>query len=381
VTAILHHRSAAQEPRDRGRELGAALEERIVATADVYRRLFGLRSAACGTDIVQMGAEAMEAITSWAPALGEEIEGIAAGCGLKVEVIAALNARTELLAAYGHAGHECSTAGCTARAAAAGRTVAGQTWDWLSELRDLWFVWTIEHPGGRVVHTLTEPGIVGKIGVSTGGVSVLLNILKHARDGRPIGTPVHVAARRVLDEAGSVDEALAILRSASPSASSCLTVADAELVVSAEVSPAGLGVVEPDAAGMLAHTNHFLTAPARDGDCEPGAYPDTLARLDAVRGAQAAREPGTLGADDLVAMLAAHGCGDDRVCMHPAADARFGESWETLATVVADPGAARLVVTRGGPRHTASAGRWDSADSTTAAPARHAASRHGVAAS
>ncbi len=63
----------------------------------------------------------------------------------------------------------------------------------------------IEHPDGQVVRTLTEYGIVGKLGVSRRGLGLLLNILHHEGDGRGIGVPVHVVARRVLDEARDLD--------------------------------------------------------------------------------------------------------------------------------------------------------------------------------
>ncbi len=296
--------------------------------------------------------------------------------------MAALNARTEILAAHGHVrAAECSTAACTADAAAGGRALAAQTWDWLPELADLWFVWTIEHPDGRVVHTLTEPGIVGKIGVSAAGVGVLLNILRHDRDGAPIGTPVHVACRRVLDEATTFEEALALLRSMRPSASSCLTVADAVTAACAEVSPAGLGLHLPDDRGLVAHTNHFLAEPGRDGDLEAATYPDTVARLEAVERALERAEPGAVADDTLVGVLCAHGCGDEHVCLHAVPDAPFGDAWATLATVVCDPGRGRLRVAAGGPRHLAASAGWDSVDSTTAAPARHSDSRQGSAAS
>jgi isopenicillin-N N-acyltransferase-like protein len=361
VDAILHHRSAPQSPADRGRELGRALEDRIVATADFYRRLVALRAGTCGTDMTRLGGQAMESIGAWAPALADEIEGIAAGCGLQTEVVAALNARTELLASSGHPAAECSTAACTAAAAADGSAIAAQTWDWLADIGPLWFVWTIEHEDGRVVHTLTEPGIVGKIGVSTGGVAVLLNILKHARDGAPIGTPVHVVCRRVLDETASVGEAVALVESASPSASSCMTVVDAETALAVEYWRLGPGFVPPDERGLLAHTNHFVSDPAREGDLEPGRYPDTLERLAGVRDALDTLEPGLVTDATLLDVLAAHGCGGDRVCVHTDSGAAFGEDWQTLATVVAEPARGRLQVHRGGPRHLDEAARWHSA--------------------
>ena len=115
---------------------------------------------------------------------------------------------------------------------------------------------------GRTVHLFTEFGIVGKIGVNDAGLGLHFNILHHRDDGRGAGVPVHVVARRILDEAATVEEATAIARSATVSASTVLTVVawDDERASARclELSPAGVGVLEPDADGVLAHTNHFL---------------------------------------------------------------------------------------------------------------------------
>ena len=96
------------------------------------------------------GLQALDRISAYAPELGTEIEGIAAGSGLPVEAIGALNARTELLAA---AAGECSTIACLGSMTASGSALGIQTWDWHNELAEGWIVWTIEHPDGRRVET------------------------------------------------------------------------------------------------------------------------------------------------------------------------------------------------------------------------------------
>ena len=44
-------------------------------------------------------------------------------------------------------------------------------------------LWTISWPGGRWLTTLTEAGVLGKIGLNSSGVGVLLNILHCTLDG------------------------------------------------------------------------------------------------------------------------------------------------------------------------------------------------------
>ncbi len=142
--------------------------------------------------MLEFGAEALDRIGVFSPELNDEIAGIAAGSGLAPELIGALNARTELLAA---GRGECSTIACLGTATSSGTPIGVQTWDWHDELSDSWMRWTIDHPGGHRVETMTEAGIVGKVGVSSEGVAILMNILGHRDDGPPIGVPVHVLNR------------------------------------------------------------------------------------------------------------------------------------------------------------------------------------------
>ena len=82
--------------------------------------------------------------------LAREIEGIADGAGLPVEHVAALNARTEVLALAAAGGRgECSVA--VVLDGEREGPVALQTWDWHEELAGSFHVLCIEHPDGRVV--------------------------------------------------------------------------------------------------------------------------------------------------------------------------------------------------------------------------------------
>jgi isopenicillin-N N-acyltransferase-like protein len=362
--SVVRHHSAPAAPADRGRELGRVQADRIAGVAAVYARLFE-RNAGLGPEAVtRLGGGALDRIAETTPDLAAEIEGIAAGAGLPVETVAALNARTEVL---GAAAGECSTVACTGEATASGRPFGIQTWDWHDELRDGWLVWTIEHPDGRRTETLTEAGIVGKIGVSNRGVAVLLNILDHADDGEPVGDPVHVLCRRVLDEAESAGRALEILAAARPSASSAVTVvADGEgggTACTIELSPAGPGYVLPDERGILVHTNHFLADPGRPGDAMPRRGPDSILRLDDARRSMRHLPDGSIDPEVVLAAMRSHRGAPASICCHAPADAAFGDRWTTLATIVAEPGLGEMRVLRGGPCQSVDA-------STTAAAAR-----------
>jgi isopenicillin-N N-acyltransferase like protein len=341
--------SAVADPAARGYEFGSVHAGEVATTVRRYRRLFaGLYFA--DVDLDAVGAVALRRIESWAPELAEEIDGIAAGAGLPVEHVAAVNARTEIIAGLRRdlptAVTECSA--LVALGGPGATAVAAQNWDWYVDFADNWLEWTIPHPDGRRVRTLTEYGVLGKIGVNDAGLGLLFTMLHHRDDGEGIGVPVHIVARRVLDQARDIDDGMALCASAAPSASSSLTMVAGDRAVSAELWPGGPGFRAPDDDGVLVRTNHFLTDPARAGDQVPAEAPTTLTRYDSVRRSLSARiatgHPVT--ADDAVAALADHGGG---VCSHPLAEEPADLRHGTLATVVLDLAGAGLTAHTGPP--------------------------------
>ena len=347
--SIPEHHSAEAGPGDRGRGLGAAQHDRIAAASEVYLRLFELNGLS-EQEVLDLGRQALTRIGEFAPELGEEIEGIAAGSELAPELVGALNARTEILAA---GSGECSTIACLGNVTASGEPLGVQTWDWHDELADAWMRWTIDHPGGHRVETMTEAGIVGKIGISSAGVAVLLNILGHRDDGPPIGVPVHILARAVLDRAEGAVDALEILAAAEVSASTAFTIVaddeDGGAVCTVEASPAGPGFVTPDDRGVLVHTNHFLADPGRAGDTGVRLGPDSVLRLDHARRAMARQPDGSVDEASILGTMHSHRGGFGSICRHPAPDAPFGDRWRTLATVTIEPSARRMTLRRNGP--------------------------------
>jgi len=227
--------------------------------------------------------------------------------------------------------------------------VALQTWDWHEELAGSFHVLCVEHPDGRVVRTLTEYGVVGKLGVSSRGLGLLLNILHHDGDGDGIGVPVHVIARRVLDEAEHVNHALELIASARPSASSALTLIAVEgrerAAITAEVFPGGPRYVLPDRDGVLLHTNHFLAPEAALGDRERVVGPDSYLRL----GLLQRQVRGTSDAAAVRRVMSSRIGGGGAICCRPDPGAAFGARWSTLATIQLDLPEAGLVIRRGGP--------------------------------
>lgn len=332
-------RSTESDPQARGHAFGVAMAPTLHRSWAGYTKIFALWGAT-ETQLREWGAAAFTAAAGWAPELGAEMAGIADGSGLPRWQVGVLNGRTEVLAALSTTGAgECSTS--VVLAPGGPRTV--QTWDWHDTLRDGMVLWSIQE---RVL-TFTEAGIVGKIGVNSAGLGVHFNVLRHHSDSAEIGVPVHVVARRILDEAATLDQATAIARSARLSASTLITVVTADGVRGLELSPAGVGEISADPAGAYVHTNHFLDASLARGERSLAGESTTYERLSWLAAHTAAL--GSADRGERAAALCAHEADGAAVCAHPDMTLPAHRRWETLATITLDVVGRRMAVHRGGP--------------------------------
>lgn len=335
-----HVRVDAADPHARGRARGAQLRDAIPAAFAVYERFFTVGGLA--PDRIRTDAErALDAVGAFRPAARAEIEGIAAGAGLDVWQIAALNARTEILA-----GSTTIAPGeCTTIVRTGGDGPFGvQTWDWHVELAAHWH--TLEsHGGPRTFVGLTEDGILGKIGINDAGLALHFNILGHERDGIG-GIPMHVLAAIVLGEAGSVAEAVDIVRTAPVASSGSFALFDTTDAVLLDLSPVGVFPV-PATNGHLLRTNHFLTPGPAAGEKTWLYQPDSTDRRDFVAARLAATEPASAAAD-LPALLRT-GPGEPPVTCLPDPTQPTGQRWASLATVTLSPATRTAAILDGTP--------------------------------
>lgn len=246
-------------PRTRGRAYGRSASERIVRCTEFYYSLFARARQLSAPHAKEVSREsilgcleAFEApIKSFSPDLYEEMRGIAEGAGVPFENILMLNCRTELFRHFSKGEvQECTSAYFP-------RTkILGQTWDWDRALEDLVVVLVVRHVDGSELLTITEPGMVGKIGFNSHGIGVCMNILASEQ---PLGgVPIHVLARKSL-ETSSLDSAVTLIRAAPRHTSATLLLADdhghSKLLEFDDEK-----VFEVCGAESIVHTNHYLSS-------------------------------------------------------------------------------------------------------------------------
>lgn len=241
--------------RQRGLAHGEQLRSEIAATLDYYRTIFNLPSET----VLEHAAYFHGVISAFNRDYADEIAAIAEGAEQDPLWITALNARTEILGLNKPA--QCNE--CTSVCFNGPSPVLGQTWDWGKTMEDLCAVVRLKRPDGHEIRMLTEPGIIGKIGLNSAGLGVCLNILTL---GQPLrGVPVHVMLRAILD-CRSADEAARVIDSAPDGKSSNVMVADRSGSCF-DREFAGEETFQPETFGdHHIHTNHYLGREINDPD-------------------------------------------------------------------------------------------------------------------
>lgn len=263
------------EPFARGMAYGRAAHHQIAGSIRCYAALF----ASCGIDwkeAQRRASEFRELIDGCGGGIIEEIEGIAAGSGFREEEILALNCRTEILPPTflgmpdtdGGAARErnarlglfdlgeCTSVAISGSRCADGHTRVAQNWDWLGYQRQNVVALRVIRDGWPSYATLTEAGIIAKIGVNEHGVGVGLNILRATNDRDMLGMPVHIFQRLALDSS-DVASVVAMAKALRFGASSNTILGDPSgHVTSLEYGPSGAAALKPD-FGIVTHTNHF----------------------------------------------------------------------------------------------------------------------------
>ena len=356
----------AGSAHERGRQHGLQARQRVERSIANYAALFDA-SGIGWTGARRLSNAYREVIGDFDPVLYEEIRGIAAGAGRELDEILALNARTEILPPTfperpSDAGLAARLAGkadfgeCTALAvqpasSATGQALLAQNWDWLGGQRDALIVLRARRADGSCYLTLTEAGMLAKIGFNDRGFGVCLNILRSEDDGSAPGVPVHVLLRALLD-CDDVESAIARVAKLKFGASSNILCADpAGGRAALELSPGGAHVLRGEGAAFC-HTNHFLAAAASKTARQLPPSLSSIPRLNRIR-ELAGGVAGKFSVGDLQRMLRDESDGLQSISRHPDPSLPEIARVETVASIIMELGARVMHVAPDVPTKTA----------------------------
>jgi len=322
---------------ERGRLHGEMARDRVHRSVANYARLFAFYGMPWH-EAQRRSLAYRDVIGDFDAALLEEIEGISRGAERPFSEILALNVRTEVLPPSfltGADAGECTAIAVSPPASATGETLLAQNWDWIGSQREAMVLLRVAEGRDPGCLTLTEAGMLAKIGLNTQGFGVCLNILRSVHDGVPAGIPVHVLLRALLKRA-SVTDAIAFSSALSFGGSSNILMADrGGEAASLEFSPKGLRVVRGEGA-TLCHTNHFLHPDALGWQATQVPNLSSQPRLERARQHAAARAKHAI--EDLKRLLRDESAGLLSICRKPDPSLPSEAQIESVASVIMELG-------------------------------------------
>ncbi|MFC3900683.1 C45 family autoproteolytic acyltransferase/hydolase [Aliicoccus persicus] len=240
-------------PSEIGYQHGSSAKDKVHLSLNSYERLFRENNGFTWKEAVEKGKFFMNYLEKNFPHLLEEMEGVAKGAGVDFYDILTLNARSEIALTS-------SKDGCTSLSYSKGNDndlYIAQNWDWMSDQTGSLIFAEIEGKN-HSIRTVTEAGILAKVGSNSHGLGIGLNALM-IQDYKE-GLPIHLALREILN-CTDIDEAHALVRDEKVSAAGNFIMAqdngETKRLINNEITPnlvTSKGFVD---AGALCHTNHF----------------------------------------------------------------------------------------------------------------------------
>jgi isopenicillin-N N-acyltransferase-like protein len=323
--------SVKGKPGEVGFQYGKECREMIRKNVHLYFRLFQHYAQMDRNQAISLAQRFIPVIQAFDPAILEEIKGIAEGAHLEFEEILAINARTELMFPESLAtGGECTSMVALSEATAGGEVLIGQNWDWKPHLIDSSVLLEIEQEGRPNVVTLTEAGMVGKIGLNSAGIGTCLNFLKSPVDR--VGVPMHVLMRGILNSERMGDAIRKIVDQDRGSSSNCLIAHREGAAMDFETAPKEWDFIYPE-KGVIVHTNHFHSERLRPIDTNVSLFPDSLVRFGRARQKMMDRA-GKIIVEDFKEVFRDHVNYPCSICRHPDARDPEVEHFQTVASII-----------------------------------------------
>jgi len=210
-TPVIHLKGT---PYEMGYQHGALCQERTRAGLDAFEALLELGQRETGLPVFVMNFLLDCVYRRCSPYIPEkfkrELEGLADGSGVDLAVLR----RVHVISIVTE--RNCSSFAVFGQATADGRLFHGHNFDWNMDagIQNNAALFLYEPEGGVPFAAYGYAGMIGFVsGMNMSGIAVGF-IGAVTRDGRSSGLPLMLMARQVLEEAGSVEEARAIIEQA-----------------------------------------------------------------------------------------------------------------------------------------------------------------------
>ena len=326
--------TASGPPRQLGREIGEALQEEIRGFCSVALDRVNKTASVTLEASQSVAAQSLDDARNYNPALIEELEGVAETSRVALLDLMLLQVRNQLTAE--------SESGCTALSLRP--CLVAQNWDNDPALDEFTVVLTRRPEGRPSLTTITQAGLIAYIGFNDAGIGACLNTLP--APCRTRGVP-HYFTLRDLYEQRSLDDAAHSIRRAKRAIAANIILSTPQGPADLEVTIDNVHVLTDEVNDRVTHTNHCLhpalTTINEHFDELIQSYPRKL-RIDSLLDQTEA----PIGVEHIKQALRDHDGHPRSICRHPNDDPQTG-FWSTVFSVIIEPAARRMHVSRGTP--------------------------------
>lgn len=327
-------------PRQMGRQIGEAAKEEIRQFCEIALRCVNKTVRVSRASAAEVVTASLSCAEQYSPDMVEETRGMAEGAGVSVADIMLLQVRNQL--------QPDADLGCTslslARVGPRRQRIVAQNWDNDPELQELTVVLTRRPTGKPALMNITQAGLIAYIGLNEAGIGLCLNTLP--APSRRVGVPHYFTVRGIY-EATSLDSAPEAMRRANRAIPANIMMTTPQGPADLEVTLDDVHVLRDGGTGKLTHTNHCrhpeLVA-INDRHAELIQSHQRQRRVDQLL-SEVAGEPGL---EQIKKVLRDHDAHPRSICRHTNDDPQTG-FWETIFSVIIEPEARRMHVSRGTP--------------------------------
>lgn len=332
--------------RELGRQHGEQVRDRLRGFLDYLAGWLKLS----GAELRRRALRFLPLFEEQAPHLVEEVRGLAEGAGVDLADALAVQIRGELGQLPGEA---CTTFVVAARGTANRQVLIGQNSDVEPDLDAFAYVLRLEPADKPHLLMWTFGGQLGYHGLNAAGVAHFANSLGGGPAWR-FALP-HYPVKRMMLECQTLDDVLALLRRVPVCSNGNYVLCDGQgNIADVELTSEGFSRIEDEGAGFLVHSNHFTCGPYRSAASDRASVPDSFPRLERMQALVAAKFGGITVAD-LQGILGDHAGEPTSICRHPHGGpdhSSVSARGCTVASLIAEPQAGRLHVSRGNPCQT-----------------------------
>ncbi|MBM80805.1 MAG: peptidase C45 [Planctomycetaceae bacterium] len=324
-------------PRELGRQLGEAARDEVQGFCSVALERVQKTVAISREQAYSIAEQSIPFAEAYSPDSVEELCGVAEAAGVALVDLMLLQVRNQLQPEKDGA--------CTSFAlskAERSSAVVGQNWDNDPILDDFTVVLT-RHPEGKPsLLTITQAGLISYIGFNSAGIGACLNTLP--APSRPLGVP-HYFQLRDIYEQSTLDDAIECVNRAERAVPANIILSTPQGPADLEVTVDNIHVLREDDGGRVTHTNHCVhpeLVPINEDFPELIQSGPRKARIDTLI-ADSSRP-----INDLKRALSDHQDHPLSICRHANDHPETG-FWQTVFSVIIEPDAQQMHVTRGTP--------------------------------